>query len=58
MSNADESAVSPERQVFAQQFVQALMERYASYHHHKETMAYGGLTIFAATVGTGLVSSD
>src|SRR5262245_3025056 len=37
-------------------FVRCLHDRYVSYHAHKESMAYAGLTLFGAAVGGALVS--
>src|SRR5437879_15798 len=36
------------------EFVRTLHDHYASYHDHKESMAYAGLTLFIGIVGTGL----
>ena len=57
MSTVLRDAAESARQVAARQFVQALMERYAAYHNHKETMAYSGLTVFAGAVAAALVTN-
>ncbi|SRR6266571_4531841 len=36
------------------EFVRTLHDHYASYHDHKESMAYAGLTLFVGIVGAGL----
>lgn len=48
---------SPERQQSAREFVQSSLVRYSTYHAHKETMAYGGFTVFAGAVTAALVSN-
>jgi hypothetical protein len=45
-----------ERVERTREFVQALLDRYASYHDLKETMAYAGITLFGGIVGTATVS--
>ena len=37
-------------------FVVMLHEYYASYHHHKEAMAYAGFSLYAAAVAAGVFS--
>jgi hypothetical protein len=39
-------------------FVNSLQERYRSYHDHKESMAYAGLTAFTTASVVALVSSE
>lgn len=46
-------ATSPDR---ARDFVRAIMDYYETYHHHKEVMAYAGLTLYAGAVGTILLT--
>ena len=55
MGTADPA--SPEKVERAVNFVKDLLDRYVSYHDHKESMAFTGLTIFAGTTGASLVSS-
>ena len=42
----------------AMAFVKGLLDRYASYHNHKESMAYTGLTLFTGAGGAALVSDN
>ncbi len=39
-------------------FVKGLLDRYASYHNHKESMAFTGLTIFTGAGGAALISDN
>jgi hypothetical protein len=38
--------------------VEGLVERSGSYHDHKETMAYAGITLYVAAFGTAILSKD
>lgn len=42
----------------ARAFVESLMNRYASYHQSKESMAYAGVTLFGGLAGTASLSSN
>lgn len=39
-------------------FVKGLLDRYVSYHSHKESMAFTGLTLFTGAGGAALVSDN
>ena len=40
----------------AREFVQAMLNRYASYHQNKESMAYAGITLFGGITGASVLS--
>ena len=40
----------------AREFVQAMLNRYASYHQSKESMAYAGITLFGGIAGASALS--
>lgn len=47
-----------EDQAEARHFVVDLLGHYRSYHHHKETMAYSGMALYAGIFGAGLLSPN
>ena len=54
---ATKDSASPDEIERAIGFVAGQLDRYGSYHRHKESMAFTGLTLFAGTAGASLVSS-
>lgn len=48
--------MTPEERVA--DFARTHFDVYSSYHAHKEAMAYGGLTIFAAVVGAVIINEN
>lgn len=42
----------------AREFVQAMLNRYASYHQNKESMAYAGITLFGGIAGASVLSKE
>ena len=51
------STTQSERAKAAREFVQKLLDRYASYHQHKEGAAYAGVTLFAGAAGAAVVGN-
>ncbi len=51
-----ETSTHSERAERTREFVQALLDRYASYHQHKEGAAYAGLTLFGGVAGAAALS--
>lgn len=49
------SAVKEER---ARELLRTLLDRYRSYHDHKESMAYAGLTLCLAAFGAALLANE
>jgi hypothetical protein len=39
------------------EFIQGQHDYYAAYHHHKESMAYAGFTVYAGAAGAALIAS-
>lgn len=56
MASAD--SASPDSIERAISFVRDLHNRYLSYHNHKESMAFTGLTLFTGAAGAALVSNE
>ena len=55
-SNVGSPNKASERVERTREFVHALLDRYASYHEHKEAMAYAGITLFGGIAGVAAVS--
>lgn len=53
----DTPSTDMERVERVQAWVQALLDRYAAYHQHKEGAAYAAITLFAGIAGAAAVSS-
>ncbi len=54
-----DTAAAPSAQVDrAIGFVKGLLDRYASYHSHKESVAFAGLILFTSAGGAALVSDN
>ncbi len=57
MDNVETPSTDLERVERVRAWIQALLDRYAAYHQHKEGTAYAAITLFAGIAGTAAVGN-